>query len=201
MILSFPVAGSLLGLVIKFLLDDIAHQRAKYLQEQQNSFELGATSHMAQIAFDKHVDFCEQYVAEAHRGLQNLFEKGPNEEALTYSRKLGRIRQDFALWLTDQIEKDLAPFEKSFAKIGSGATVLQRAQRMQARPESLPPNLINEMYRELAGVMGFPQWQGEEITDDVAVSNLVHILRRILGTESLSNIRAHLLKKALSEFD
>jgi hypothetical protein len=34
----------------------------RQLEEFRNRFALGATSHMANVAFDKYVEFCEEYM-------------------------------------------------------------------------------------------------------------------------------------------
>lgn len=196
-VLSLPISASLLGLIGKIVLDEVTHQRAINLQERQNNFVLGAASHMAIIAFDKHVEFCEEYVQEAYDALKLLFKHGPHEKALDHGGKLGLIRQNFAIWLTDEYEKRLTRFEDAFRKVGAAAMTLQAAQNMQARSESLPPNLIDNMYRDFARVMGWREWRGEELTDDAAVSSLVRELRSLLGTEELSTMRAKLVEKAV----
>lgn len=198
-VLSLPISGSLLALIGKLFLDDLAHQRAIYLQDQKNHFVLGATSHMAIVTFDKHVEFCEQYIHEAYLGLKTLFEKGPNEDALNHSGNLGVIRQNFAIWLTDKYEKQLTSFEDAFRQVGAAAMTLRTAQDMQARPGSLPPNIIDNMYRDFARIMGWRDWRGEELTDEAAVSSLVRELRRLLGTEELSTMRAELVGKAVRD--
>ena len=38
-------------------------------REKQQLFDLGVTSHMANVAFDKHVEFSEKYISTMQEGL------------------------------------------------------------------------------------------------------------------------------------
>jgi len=81
---------------------------------------VGATSHMATIAFDKHIGFCEEYVEEMYKALSTLIERGRTEEPLD-PRRFSRIRQKWALWLTHEIENKLDEFELTITQIIGGA--------------------------------------------------------------------------------
>jgi hypothetical protein len=81
---------------------------------------MGATSHMATVAFDKHIGFCEEYVEEMSKALYTLIQDGPTYKPLNIS-DFSRIRQKWALWLTQDIEDRLDRFEDHIAKIGAAA--------------------------------------------------------------------------------
>ena len=51
------------------------------MEEAKNRFTVGAASHMANVAFDKHVQFCEAYSGEMFSALTTLFARGPHAEA------------------------------------------------------------------------------------------------------------------------
>ncbi len=89
----------------------------------QNAFSMGATSHMATVAFDKYVCFCEEYVEAMSNVLYALIQEEAKKKPLD-ARALSKIRQKWALWLTDDIERKLDQFERDIAKIGSDAQVL-----------------------------------------------------------------------------
>lgn len=55
------------------------------------------------------------------------------------------------------------------------------------------------MYRTFAKVMGFEEWQGEQLTDDLAVSMMIRRLCAILGTEKLTEIRSAIVSKTIAE--
>lgn len=57
---AFPAVGAVFVAVFQVFRDQLAHDREVSLQTTQNSFAIGATSHMANVAFDKHVAFSEE---------------------------------------------------------------------------------------------------------------------------------------------
>jgi hypothetical protein len=81
----------------------IAHGYRLDEKSAENAFILSATSHMAQKAFEKHVEFCEKYVQEVNNGLMILFKEGPTKEALNVAQSLSQIRRDFVLWETKDV--------------------------------------------------------------------------------------------------
>lgn len=95
-------------------------QQSRELLETQNAFAVGATSHMATVAFDKHIGFCEEYVEEMYKALYTLIQNGSTEEPLD-PRRFSRIRQKWALWLTHEIETNLDQFEITVTQIIGGA--------------------------------------------------------------------------------
>jgi hypothetical protein len=96
---------------------EVAHQRSLLLLETQNAFSMGATSHMATVAFDKHIGFCEEYVEAASKVLYTLIQEETKGKPLD-PREFFGIRQKWALWLTPEIETKLDRFEHGITKIG-----------------------------------------------------------------------------------
>jgi len=94
-------------------------QQGKELLQTQNAFSVGATSHMATVAFDKHIGFCEEYVEEMYKALHALIQDGRTEEPLD-RRRFSRIRQKWALWLTHEMENELDRFERKITQIVGG---------------------------------------------------------------------------------
>jgi hypothetical protein len=87
--------------------------------QQSREVLVGATSHMATVAFDKHIGFCEEYVAEMYKALHTLVEDRGTEE-LVDARRFSQIRQKWALWLTHEIESKLDQFELKITQIIGG---------------------------------------------------------------------------------
>jgi len=98
------------------LLEQMKAQHSKDLADIQNAFSIGATSHMAAVLFDKHIGFCEEYKDAMSRVLPALIEGGV-EQAPPDVTELSKIRQKWALWLTDDIEGKLDQFEKRMLRI------------------------------------------------------------------------------------
>jgi len=99
-------------------------QQSRELLETQNAFSVGATSHMATVAFDKHIGFCEEYVKEMSEALNALVNDGRTEEPLD-ARRFSRVRQKWALWLTHEMENELDQFEHKITMIGGVAQVFE----------------------------------------------------------------------------
>ena len=108
-----PASGALFGVLWVAFKDFIAHERAKELQDHQNFFSLGAMSHMADVVFDKHVEFCEKYLEEVHQAVVTLTRHGPTDTALEHTTKLYGLRIQYTAWLPPEIEEKLMPFEKA----------------------------------------------------------------------------------------
>jgi hypothetical protein len=186
---AIPVIGSLCGALLQISRDRIAHERSLLVLESQNSFSMGATSHMAGVAFDKYSAFCEEYVAEMFEALMTLTREGPRQSALRHGDNLIKIRRRWAVWLTPSLENDLWPFEKALRTIGVDAHILEQAPGSSAH--------INEMYSIFARVIGLERWEGEPLTDELTVAAVVSRLRRVLGAEELNRLRSELVARAL----
>jgi hypothetical protein len=66
------------------------------------------------------------------------------------------------------------------------------------------PQRIAAMYKTFANVlgaklMGTSEWNGEKLSEEVAVSMVIRTLRAILGTEELTSMRVAFVKNALKE--
>lgn len=68
------------GLWIKLFADRLLErQRAHYskeMAERQNAYSMGATSHMAIVVFNNHIDFCKEYVQATSDALHALLQEG-----------------------------------------------------------------------------------------------------------------------------
>jgi hypothetical protein len=204
----FGIASGLLAWLVKSLVGqslardlkafelNLQKAHAVEMEEAKNRFTVGATSHMANVAFDEHVLFCEEYVAEMQRGLTTLFRKGPHQEALTHADRLSGIREHWAVWLTPEIETELGKFESALRTIGSHAWLVKEAPNDPDRGVS-----IHEMYGKFAEVVGLARWEGKEITGEIAVTTVIRKLRRVLGIDELTQLRTELVKRALNNLN
>ena len=189
---SVPAIGSLCWALLAIARDRIAHDRSVFLQESQNRFSIGATSHMASVAFDKHVSFCEEYTAEMLKTLTTLMQKGPTKEALHHAFSLSEIRSRHTLWLTSKVGTELGRFEVALRKIGTDAMLLHEYPNDQARSAA-----VKSMYSIFAEVIGLPEWEGQAVLQDLAVTTTITRLRNILGIDELTLLRSELVKRAL----
>lgn len=185
-------------MLVQILRDQAAHERELLLQNAQNQFVLGASSHMANVAFDKHATFSEQYVREAQSALKTLFHIGTTVKALDHADNLYNIRNEFVVWLTEDVESNLNEFESALKLIGANQGYLNAMQGSDKEgPER--QKAMDEMYNTFAKVIGLPEWKGEKLTDELAIASLVRKLRCLVGTEELTKMRRTLIMKAAIE--
>jgi hypothetical protein len=112
--------GAGLALLVKYLSERSSQRHSKEQAEMQNAFSMGATSHMATVAFNKYTDFCEEYVGEISRALYALIQDGPAYRPID-AVDFSSIRRKWALWLTRDIEVELDRFEDGLLRIGADA--------------------------------------------------------------------------------
>jgi hypothetical protein len=197
-LVTAPAGLALIAALFQIFRDQLGHDRAVALTELQNRFALGATSHMANVAFDRLVAFSEEYIAEVHATLASLFRNGPTDEALGHGAQLYRIRQKHALWLTLSIEKDLDVFESSLRKIGADAHWVEIM-----RDDPNRPKVVARLYKSFANllgreIMGAENWEGDQLDESKAISMVVRRLRITLGIEELTQMRTALIHKAVA---
>lgn len=191
---TIPAVGALAGALFQVFRDQAAHEKALLIVETQNRFALGASSHMANIAFDKHVEFCEEYVAEMQNTLITLFREGPTPKALEHSSALYGIQQKYRVWLTPELEFELDRFESALRNIGATAGYIRDAQDAEDRQKR-----IERMYSTFNEVVGVEQWKGAKLTEEVAMGMVIRRLRAVLGIAELTSMRKTLITKAVEQ--
>jgi hypothetical protein len=186
------LAGQSLARDIETFKAGIQKVHAGQLEDAKNRFTVGATSHMANVAFDKHVQFCEEYVEQVFKAMENLFRKGPHEDALQSANDLTNVRRRRAVWLTPEIESILERFEGALKQIGANAGIVKA---MPGDPES-----IKVMFEEFAKVFGaeygFKKWNGEAVAQDYTMASIIASLRNVLGIAGLTRLRSEFIKRA-----
>lgn len=191
---SIPAVAALVAALFVLLKDYLAYERELILQDRKNNFLVGASSHMANVAFDKHVEFAEEYAAEINEAVKTLFKEGPTKGVLSHTNKMYAIQQKYSVWLTVTIEKDLEEFEGDLRTIGAIAGLLQETAKVDNRQDS-----FRKMNKKFAEVMGIEGWLDEELDVERAASAAIRRLRSILGTEELTNLRSAIVKKAATQ--
>ena len=191
--IAAPGVVSLLAALFQLMRDQASYEKQLDIQSRQFQFTLGAASHMANIAFDKHVDFCERYMSEIHDMVHTFFREGETEEALTHARKLYALREQYATWLTDEINSNLDKFESTIRKIGSEAHFIKvtTGDPRYSEQRSLKFNSSFELFKDILGID--PE---RDINEDYAVEAIKRKVKGILGIEELTMLRAHLVKEA-----
>lgn len=180
--------------------DQLAHEREESLRARQNAFEIGATSHMAITAFDKHVAFSEKYVTALHETLVVLVREGPSHNAFSEAKKLDLLRRDFFIWIPNELNAKLEQFETALRQIGTDAQLV----RCEGVGEDFRLATIGRLYETFVAIMGkkfmgADEWNGSKLDPTHAVEYVLAGFRHVLGIEELSRLRTELLKKAFMD--
>ena len=197
---SFPGVGSLLMILYKVLQDHQNHQKKIDLQIRQQSLNIGTASHMANVAFDKHAEFCEKYMRIVHEAIDTLMREGASKQgkAIEFSTKCVLLRQQFSAWLTYDINESLIPFEKTLMNIGADARFVEDTRGF---PEYADDRLklIRKGLSDFSKLLDIT----DKNEDDVIVSleDVKTRIREILGIEELVRLRTKMTKKAIEIVD
>ena len=189
---SAPALVALIGVVLQIFRDHAQHEKALVIQRDQQHFVLGVTSHMADVAFDRHVEFCEKYISQMQEALSTLFREGPTRKCLELSARLADTRLSFRTWLTSDIQNKILPFEHALTKIAG----------MHIELDGLPvgdkrTQVVETMYNTFADVLGLSRLEGRGQSDEAVVAGrIMDHLQDILGVKQLVRLRIALVDEA-----
>lgn len=161
------------------------------LQNERHDFALGTASHMAEVAYDKHVLFCEKYIERLQKGLQEIYRDGPSKNSMNIGRDLVNIRQEHSAWLTKEIERKLRPIETALIEMGAREHLLDHQEAGEQRNAT-----VERVYRLLGLILGHEGARNEE-ESKCAIDEVIEIIRDILGIEALTALRVEATKIAI----
>jgi len=149
---------------------------------------------MANVAFDKHVQFSEQYISRMQQGLTELFQTGSAGGSLKFCSDLIDVRLSFRAWITEDVEAKVMPFEDALRKIGARNIVL----------EALPPGeertrVVDEMYQVFSGVLELKR-EGQ-VDEEIAPRKIMSHLQELLGVQQLSRLRRAVVQAAIDALE
>ncbi len=190
-----PGLLALFGVLYQILRDQSAHERNLEIQKKQQIFNIGATSHMANVAFDKHVEFCEKYMKEVHETVTTLYREGPTETALSHAGNFNTLRQEYAAWLTEDINENLFPFEQALRSLGAGEHFINSTIGVPQYQEQRSKQ-IEKVFKEFEKILTVEE--GEEPDPVIATEAVKKKIRNILDIEELVQLRKRLIEEAQS---
>jgi len=195
-IVSLPGVGALAAGLFQVFRDDIAHQRKQELQSEQQLFNLGATSHMANTVFDKHVEFCEIYLSEIEAMLDTCFRRGPHEDVLKHTSELINVRRKYTAWIPEDVDLKLDSYEMVARKMGASASTASLLAEID--PQGQRSAFVTDMYKNFGELLGIDigSKKDEAEVKEAAVLRLKRVVREILQVNELISIREHLIKRA-----
>jgi len=185
---AVPGATALFSIVYKLWKDERAHERQVELQARQQDFAFLPASHMASVAYDKHVEFCEEYLEAVNKAVFELWADGPNVKALDHANRLRDIRDRHTAWLTREIEEKLFPIESALRQIGAGSHVLPLVQ-----PGSQRSKIVDDVYSAFGKITESGK---ENEGSAAAVASITDSLRELLGIKELTELRTEVTKLA-----
>ena len=194
-LISLPGSAGLVIALWEILKSNIEHQHRLEEQNSENAFILSATSHMAQKAFDKHVDFCEEYLTKVDEGLTIFMREGPTEKALEISSTLYSIRRKFVLWETNEVSHLLNKFEQALRNIGADEWYLKHLPVGEKRSE-----VVNRIYATFTDVTHLKSLPNDP-TPEIAISHIISGLRNHLGISQLTALRKFYLSEAAKRIE
>ncbi|MEO2279176.1 hypothetical protein [Pseudoalteromonas pernae] len=194
-IASLPGVAGLVAALFQLVRDQAAHQRNLEILQEQQLFNLGATSHMANSVFDKHVEFCEKYLAEVHQTVVTLTREGPTREALEHAGKLYTLRIEYTAWITPEIDQKLMPFEQAVRNIGAKSGLVDALSGAEGRDDTRT-KALEEMYDVFSNLMGIGEVKVKD--EDATVVEVKNRVREILQVNQLVLIREYLINRASS---
>ena len=197
-VISTPAVAALIAALYQLLRDQAEFEKKRYFDMRRRVFEIGATSHMANTAFDKHVEFCEEYMKEVHETVSTLFREGPSKGALNHAANSYKLRQKYAAWLTEEINANLEPYEKAVREIGAWSGFVESAANSPQFAEKRSQK-IDKIYEKFVDVLGLES--GERIEETYAVESVKKRVREILGIEELTKIRKYLIREAVDALE
>ena len=150
---------------------------------------------MATVAFDKHVEFCEKYMAEVHETVNTLFMDGPSTAALNHSNAFFKVGRDYSAWIPKKIALQLKPFEYAVRRIGTRSGFAEDL----ADDSKDKSKAISESYDVFRKVMGLDDIKAEDSDKKnvIAEENVKEKIRSILGINELTEIRLFIIKKSV----
>ena len=194
-IITTPGAVALLTILFQLFRDSETHRKNLDIQNKEQDYVLGTASHMANIAYDKHVLFCEEYMARVQSGFQELLREGPSKNAMNIGRELVNIRQKHSPWLTKNIEQNLIPFESALIKIGAKERVVDMIQIGEQRNQ-----MIDDIFKSFGLILGHEKAETEEEAN-IAIEKIIEKIREILGINILTELRLKIADVALKRLN
>ncbi|WP_085905837.1 hypothetical protein [Kiloniella majae] len=185
---TFSFFGFLLAGLLKLFRDDMRRLDQLQLQKNDQIFSIGATSHMANTIFDKHVEFREKYLILVNKIEHDIWRHGPTEHILEKANALSRLRLEFTPWISTSITSKLKPFEKEIRELGANAGLAKNLRRNE-KDRDIYQEVTAKVHDSFKGMVS----ENEDENPFVLIRKNI---REILQVDQLADIRSELIKKA-----
>jgi hypothetical protein len=184
---------ALIGALFQLFRDQAAHDKATALAREDQHFQVGVTSHMSNVVFDKHVAFCEAYMAKVRETVATLVKNHANIEAVHRANELYRIRWEHGTWVTSAMSARLAQFEDAIRKMGADAHFVGTTGDIPQYAEQRA-KAIEFVHAEFQRVL--PHLFGKTAEDGIGSETIEERVREMLGVNALVEMRTALVQRA-----
>lgn len=189
-----PAVGAMFAAIFQLVRDDAAHGRKKEILLKEQHYSLAASSHMANVVFDKQVEFSDKYTAEVLNSFHTLMPKRDWEEAHDFAKNLTFIRLEYMCWLTTEIDENLEAFEKKLRTLGANSSYIKMPKgegtNQEHRDEAAREML--EIQNAFLNILDKTEEQPE-----VKLSSLSKKMRKMLNVEELATLKNKLVDSSL----
>jgi hypothetical protein len=187
--------------LFQLLRDQAAHEKEVWLRRDDQQFHVGVTSHMANTVFDKHVVFCEEYMAEVNATVDTLVREYATRAAVDHANSLFHIRRRHATWVTTSMSQRLSGFEDAVRSVGARAHFAEEVRENPAYAEQRTAAMKavrGDFERILPHLFKKADETDEtdEAEDGIASETVVQRVRDILDIERLVELRTGLIGRA-----
>lgn len=186
----------MVGGLFQLLRDASQQEHLRSAQIREHAFGV-ATSHMAEVAFDRYATFCDEYIAAVHDIAGELFREGAGRKTLTGAARLVAIQQRHAAWIDKKTRDNLNAFEQQLRSLGATAEYVKTADG--AKDPGVGP-AIKKQYDLYKQILNIEPRQGPVNDDEVplAIDEAIEKVRQLLQTEGLAKLRRGLIDDATS---
>jgi hypothetical protein len=184
---------ALVGALFQLFRDQAAHEKALTLKRDDQHFQVGVTSHMSNVVFDKHVLFCEAYMAKVHETVETLIRHHANTDAITRANELYTVRVQHSTWVTAAMSARLSQFEDAIRKMGAHARLIETTAGHPQHAEQRAAAMAF-VYAEFKRIL--PQQFSMPAEDGIGSETIEERVREMLGVNELVDMRTALIHRA-----
>ncbi len=182
-LVALPGILALFSFLMDIFTEKIEHFYGTIRQISLNNFATGTGAHMAAVAYDKHVQFCEEYIEAIENTFDELTQNGTSKETGLLVLPLVRIRRKYSAWLTEKLEDELIEYERVLIEVGNSH--YKKENSTEHADIEKYAKIIDE---NLASLLGNRE-------SGIRESSINHI-REILEVDALAQIRSTITKEA-----
>lgn len=193
-IVVMPAVGAMFAAIFQLIRDDAAHVRRKEILIKEQHYSLAASSHMANVVFDKQVEFSDKYTSEVLKAFHTLMPKNDWQEAYSFAKNLTFIRLEYMCWLTTEIDENLEEFEKKLRTLGANSSYIR-----MPKGEGTIQEHRDEAAREMLEIQAAFLYILEKTDNhsEVRLSSLSKKMRKMLNVEELATLKNKLVDSSL----